>query len=144
GLLPGILSPKTAAAACPMPSQPFRAWGDTSWYQLATGGSFEGQNSWKTSGGATVVADNEPWHVNAAADAQALSLPQGAVATSPASCFGATDFKMRLFAKGTGSVRVKVVVSDLLGVLSVLDGGTIRAGDTWQPSPQISLLVTCL
>ena len=35
-----------------------------------------------------------------------------------------------------------IVVHNLLGVLSVLDGGTIRAGSTWAPSPRISALVS--
>ncbi len=40
-----------------------------------------------------------------------------------------------------------MVVHSLLGVLSVLDGGTIRNTQTWQPSPRLQLLlsnVTCL
>src|SRR5262249_25626203 len=132
------------AAACPLPQQAFKQWGDTSWYQLAPGGSFEGQSTWKLTGGASVVADNEPWQVAGGDDAQALSLPSGATALSPAACFGAGDVKMRLFTKGNGTVHVRVVVSDLLGLLSILDGGTVRAGQTWQPSPQLSLLVTSL
>jgi hypothetical protein len=143
GLLPGILSPKTAAATCPVPVQSFKQFGDSTWYQLANGGSFEGQNSWKLSGGASVVADQEPWKVADADDASALSLPRGASALSPASCFAFGDVKMRMFVKGTGKVRVNIVVTSLVGsLLGVLDGGTIQAGQTWQPSPQLSLLLS--
>jgi hypothetical protein len=34
-----------------------------------------------------------------------------------------------------------VIVPSLLGVLSVLDGGTVAAGSTWQPSPRLALLL---
>jgi hypothetical protein len=143
GLLPGILSPKNVASACPIPQQSFKQFGDSTWYQLASGGSFEGQNNWKLSGGASVVADQESWAV-AGAGSQALSLPNGASALSPASCFAFGDVQTRMFVKGTGKVRVNVVVSSLLGVLGVLDGGTVQAGQSWQPSPKISLLVSSL
>jgi hypothetical protein len=142
GLLPGILSPKNVAKTCPVPVQSFKQFGDSTWYQLANGGDFEGQSSWQLSGGASVVADQEPWKVSNAADSHALSLPRGASALSPASCFAFGDVKMRMFVKGTGKVRVNVVVGSLLGVLGILDGGTVQAGQTWQPSPQLSLLLS--
>ena len=41
-------------------TQPFAQWGDRNSYFLATGGSFEGSNSWGLAGGAQVVAENEP------------------------------------------------------------------------------------
>ncbi len=142
GLLPGILSPKNVAKTCPVPVQSFKQFGDSTWYQLANGGDFEGQSTWQLSGGASIVADQEPWKVNGAGDSHALSLPRGASALSPASCFAFGDVKMRMFVKGTGKVRVNVVVGSLLGVLGILDGGTIQAGQTWQPSPQLSLLLS--
>ena len=39
---------------------------------------------------------------------------------------------------------MKVVVKSLLGVLSTLDGGTVKAGSTWRPSPEVELLLTNL
>jgi hypothetical protein len=143
GLLPGILSPKTAAKTCPVPEQTFSQFGDDTWYQLSNGGAFEGQNTWQLSGGASVVGDQEPWKVNDAGDSHALSLPRGASALSPASCFAFGDVKMRMFVKGSGKVRVNVVVSSLVGgLLGVLDGGTVQAGQSWAPSPQLSLLLS--
>jgi hypothetical protein len=142
GVLPGILSPKNVAKTCPVPVQSFKQFGDSTWYQLANGGDFEGQNTWQLSGGASIVADQEPWKVNDAGDSHALSLPRGASALSPASCFAFGDVKMRMFVKGTGKVRVNIVVGSLLGVLGILDGGTVQAGQTWQPSPQLSLLLS--
>jgi hypothetical protein len=142
GVLPGILSPKNVAKTCPVPVQSFKQFGDSTWYQLANGGDFEGQSTWQLSGGASVVADQEPWKVSNAGDSHALSLPRGASALSSASCFAFGDVKMRMFVKGTGKVRVNIVVGSLLGVLGILDGGTVQAGQTWQPSPQLSLLLS--
>jgi hypothetical protein len=41
-------------------------------------------------------------------------------------------------------VHVRVVSRSLLGVLSVLDGGTFRADSAWTPSPKISTLFSAL
>jgi hypothetical protein len=144
GLLPGILSPKNVAKSCPLPVQSFQQFGDNNWYQLANGGSFEGQNTWQLSGGASIVADQESFGVAGDNGSHALSLPRGASALSPASCFAFGDLKMRMFVKGTGKVRVNITVKSLLGILGILDGGTVQAGQTWQPSPQISMLLTNL
>jgi len=35
-------------------------------------------------------------------------------------------------------------VRSLLGVVSVLDGGSVRADGTWDPSPEVSALLTNL
>jgi hypothetical protein len=137
----GLLTGK-GAAYCPLTTQAFGQWGDSSYYRLAAGGSFEGTVSWTISGGAGSTAGNEPFYANAADDTQSLLLPAGAVATSPASCVDASSVKLRLFTKGTGRVRVSVVSRDLLGVLSVLDGGVVTAGTTWEPSPEISMRLT--
>lgn len=39
-------------------------------------------------------------------------------------------------------LRVTVTVNSLLGLVSVLDGGTVSNNGTWKPSPQVSLLLT--
>lgn len=39
-------------------------------------------------------------------------------------------------------MRVKIVVKSVLGVLSVLDGGSVSSGSTWKPSADVRLLVT--
>jgi HD domain len=49
---------------------------------------------------------------------------------------------VRFFSAGSGTVRVKIVVKSLLGVLSVLDGGTVTSGSTWKPSADVRLLLT--
>jgi hypothetical protein len=71
-------------------------------------------------------------------------MPSGSSVTTPPMCFAAGDWKMRFFATGGGKVRVQVRVKSLLGLLSILDGGTFKSGSTWKPSPEIGLLVTNL
>ena len=39
-------------------------------------------------------------------------------------------------------MRVKVVVKSLLGLVSVLDGGSVSSGSAWRPSPKVGLLLS--
>ena len=39
-------------------------------------------------------------------------------------------------------LHVSVTVNSLLGVVSILDGGTVSSNGTWSPSPDISLMLT--
>jgi hypothetical protein len=110
---------------------------------LTPGGSFEsGSPSWTLSGGTKVVAGNEPFYIHSKSDSKSLSMPSGSSATSPTMCFAAGDWHLRFVTKGTGTVRVTIQVNSLLGVVSVLDGGTVQAGGTWSPSPRVSLLLS--
>jgi hypothetical protein len=144
GVLPGLVSPSDTPETCAAsPSQPFSQFGDSNYYVLAPGGAFEsGDPAWKLNGGAKVVRGNESFYVHDRADRQSLFLPEGSTATSPPMCFALGDWHFRFFVMGSGSVRVKVVVKSLLGVVSTLDGGTVRAGSTWKPSPEVELLLS--
>ena len=146
GVLPGLVSPSDTPAVCDgSVVQPFARFGDSNNYVLVPGGAFEnGDRAWKLSGGAKVVRGNETFYVNDRSDQQSLYLPGGSIATSPPMCFDPGDWHVRFFVAGSGSVRVKVVVKSLLGVLSTLDGGTVRAGSSWKPSPEVELLITNL
>jgi hypothetical protein len=145
---PGLLLPPEPLDACDAPSsQVFRPWGDLSYYRLMPGGSFEaGSYPWWLTGGAKVVAGNEPFYVNGSRDKRSLFLPSGSSATSPPACFGVGDWHLRFFAVNDGartsSLRVSVVVMHVLGTLSVVDGGTVSHMGAWQPSPKIGLLVS--
>jgi hypothetical protein len=57
-------------------------------------------------------------------------------------CFAPGDWHFRFFSSGGGTIRVKVVVKSLLGVVSILDGGSVSSGSTWKPSPQVGLTLT--
>lgn len=144
GVLPGLVSPSDTPATCDTKtSQPFARWGDMRNYVLVPGGSFEsGAVGWKLSGGAKVVYGNEPFYVRSTADRYSLYLPPGSSVTTPPMCFALGDWNARFFSIGSGTVRVKIVVKSLLGVLSILDGGAASSGSTWRPSPKVGLLLT--
>jgi hypothetical protein len=146
GVLPGLVSPADTPDVCEdTATQAFARWDDENYYVLVPGGAFEpGDPSWKLSGPARVFRGNEPFYIHDRSDAYSLYLAEGSSATSPAMCFAPGDWHFRFFTQGIGSVRVKVVVKSLLGVLSTLDGGTVRAGSAWRPSPEVQLLISNL
>jgi hypothetical protein len=125
-------------------SKPFAQWGDSASYTLVGDGTFEGGASgWSLAGGAKVVAGNEPFYVHGAGEARSVLLPRGSSATSPPVCMVLGRPKARLFAVapgGSGSMRVDVLSRNLLGILSVIDGGVVTAGSRWAPTEPLSLL----
>ncbi len=136
-----------AASGCDMAaSHPFEAWGDNANYLLVPGGSFEaGTPAWTLSRGAYVGPGNEPFNTENDRGLRSLYLPPGSTATSPTSCFQFGDWHARFFVRGVGlrggRLEVDVVVKSLLGVLSVLDGGSVAPSGEWQPSPRIGMLL---
>lgn len=142
GLITGLLG-----GGCGSTAPVFLPWGDLESYYYAPNGGFEnGATNWTLSGGAQVVTqDNEPWYL-AGFGSHALSIPTGGSAAITV-CYGLTYPAVRLFAAGQDGdarIHVRVVSRSLLGVLSVLDGGTFTAGSNWQPSPKISTLFSAL
>jgi hypothetical protein len=142
----GLLTTGSASYCDPNASQPFLPWGDSSKYVLTPGGNFEyGSVPWALSGGARVVSGNESYFVGGRGDSRSLLLPSGSSATTATMCFALGDWHLRLFMRNvgssTGAVRVTVIVPSLVGVLTVLDGGTISGGGTWKPSPRVQLLL---
>jgi hypothetical protein len=125
-------------------STPFGGWKDYANYAFVPDGGFEsGGSGWTLSGGARAVAGNESFYVHSKTDKTSLSLPVGASATSPPMCISLLSSKMRFLARGDAgsSVKVQIIYRGLLSsVLGILDGGTISAGGTWKPSPQIGML----
>ena len=136
-----------AASGCDMAaSHPFEAWGDNANYLLVPGGSFEaGAPAWTLSRGAYVGPGNEPFNTEGDNGSRSLHLLPGASASSPTSCFEFGDWHARFFVRGTGlrtgRLEVDVVVRSLLGVLTVLDGGSVAPSGEWRPSPRIGMLV---
>jgi hypothetical protein len=139
----GLLSTGRGAYCDPNVSRTFEPWGDRAYYMLTPGGSFEpGTPGWRLERGARVVSDNESFYLNSKSDTKSLYMPSGSTAITPTMCFKPGDWHMRFVAKGEGRVRVTIMVPSLLGLLSILDGGTVRPGETWTPSPKVSLLLT--
>ena len=134
GILPG------SGCNYPPAIQPFLRWGDGASYSLMQGGSFEsGASGWLLAGGARVVSGNESYYVTSRTDVRSLAIPTGGAATTPPFCVNLTRPTFRFFASNAGSstsrLRVKVVFRSVLGILGILDGGTVAAGSAWQPSP---------
>jgi hypothetical protein len=142
----GLLGTGAANYCDPLISQAFQPFGDRSNYMLTPGGSFEdGTPGWKLSGGATLMTGNEPYFLHSKSDHRSLYLPAGSSATTPTMCFGAGDWHLRLMGVSpnkSSTLRVSVTVNSLLGVVSVLDGGTVSNNGTWKPSPKVGLLLT--
>ena len=123
-------------------THPFASWGDVASYTLVPGASFEsGASGWALAGGAHVVLGNESYYASSPSDYHSLALPSGSSATTPPFCVGLSRPTIRFFVVNGGSssshLRVKVVFRGLLGILGILDGGTISAGRAWQPSPAL-------
>ena len=124
-------------------AQVYRPWNDSAYYMLSPGGAFEaGAPAWTLTGQASVVSGNEPFYIHSPNDRRSLSIPAGSSATSPEMCFSTGDWHFRFVGRGDGRVRVTVRVRGLVGVISILDGGTISMNSSWQPSPRVSLLLT--
>jgi hypothetical protein len=137
------------ASGCGTASKVFAPWGDQDNYLLVPGGAFEsGQPAWSMSGGARVVAGNEPFYVRSAQDRNSLYLPSGSSALSPTVCFGLGDWHARFFVRNvgsaSGSLKVDIAVKSLLGLVSILDGGSVSGSGAWAPSPRIGLTLTNL
>jgi hypothetical protein len=135
GLLGGLLN-----GNCPPAVPVFLLWGDTSSYYFAPNGGFEnGSNGWTLRGGAQVVSANEPWYL-AGFGSHAVQIPAGGSASINV-CYGVSYPGARFFVSGVNgnaTVHVRVVAHSLLGLLSILDGGSFTAGQGWAPSPKVS------
>lgn len=139
----GLLGTGSASYCDPFSSQVFKPWGDSSNYMLTPGGSFEdGTPSWKLSGGAKIISGNESYFIHSKNDRRSLYMPAGSTASTPSMCFAAGDWHLRFVNTGSGQIRVAVTVNSLLGVVSILDGGTVSGNGTWKPSPKVGLLLT--
>jgi hypothetical protein len=145
----GTASPALAAGCPPPPlsSQAFASWGDSRSYVPVNDGSFAAagpaklDSPWTLSGGATIVNDNDPSNLGGPGGVGALSLPSGASAVSQCTTAPMIQTTVRFFVKNTGSssglLHVEVLVDG--GKNGILDGGTITAGSSWEPSPAIAV-----
>ena len=142
GLITGLLG-----GGCGATAPVFAPWGDWAGYYFASNGGLEsGSTGWSLGGGSAVVTQaNEPWYL-AGFGSHALQIPAGGSASINV-CYGLTYPGVRAFASGVGgpaTIHVRVYSRSLLGLLSVLDGGTFQAGQGWTPTPKISTLFSAL
>ena len=109
--------------------QPFVAWADPAWYELAPRGDFE-QPGWTLDGGAQRVPGSEPYAATGKVGNWSLRLPAGSSARSPLTCVDTQYPTVRFFIAGTGSVAVSVVHGGI-----TIPAGVAVAGSSWSPSP---------
>jgi hypothetical protein len=104
-VLANVTGGSVAECVAPQFSHPFAAFGDWRSYVLAPGGDFAaGAPGWQLAGGARVVADTH--------GGNALDLPAGAVAVSPAMCVNLSYPTARTwFRNVTGKSKVTVGVA---------------------------------
>lgn len=140
----------TNAYACtpdPTLTQPFAPFGDVGLYTpVADAGVEAGAANWTLSGGAAVVAGNEPWRIGGATDSHALDLPAGSSAVTAPICIDQTYPYFRTFARNAGSARrsleIDVLYYDGRGRLLSTDPYDYEsAAAAWQPTPTIAIEV---
>jgi hypothetical protein len=128
---------ETAACNESTLSQPFLRWGDSSSYELMSGGDFEGSLAgWSLSGGAERVAGSEPYGASGNVGSYSLRLPAGGSAQSPFTCVNAGYPTFRFFARNDAllsTVLVQVVYQTPLGTLA-LPLGAVALSGSWQPT----------
>jgi hypothetical protein len=135
----GLLSLATGACG-QQESQPFARWGDYNSYVLVPGGNFEsGAPGWLLTGGAQVVAGNDPY----TGGSDSLSLPAGSSATSPAACTGIDHPSARTFVRNTGSsssrLRVFATYRLALGLPYTISLGQVSGSASWQPTAPLQM-----
>jgi hypothetical protein len=129
----------TAATPCGTATltQPFLPFGDSGYYSLVAGGSFEGAlTGWSLTGGAATVAGSEPYAATGSLGALSLALPAGASVQSPFMCVDGADTYFRFFAlnKTAASTLTVSVVYSIAGVPTAFPVGTVSGDSKWEPS----------
>jgi hypothetical protein len=147
GLLGGLL-PALIGGNCGSDAPVFAPWSDGSGYYFAGNGGFEsGTSGWSFSGGAVVVPGNESYGVHSSSDSSSALVPAGG-SISTSACYGLLYPSVRFFVQSVGdqpaTVDVRVQAKSLLGIVSILDGGTFQVSGTWQPSPKLSTLLSAI
>jgi hypothetical protein len=142
-----LVAPSAAQATCP--SQPvkqvFRTFGDSAYYALAPGGSFELLSTPWTHSGTSLALGNESYFLNSPTDLRSLAVPAGKSAMSPAFCVGMEHPTLRLMmrkATGTGGkLKVDILYPDGRTTSVKTTGIIANTGQyaSWAPSPALDL-----
>ncbi len=146
----GLLAAEAPACTSSDGSTVFRPWLDPARYVPAPGGSLESTAGWSLSGGAGLVAGNEPFFVGDESDANSLRLPSGSAATTDVACVGIEHPTLRFFVRSTNtnvfsSLRVDVsFVGPLGNDMRVPIGVVSGTGGSWTPSPTFLVVANLL
>jgi hypothetical protein len=133
----------TTQKACPETAlvQPFTAWGDSSYYSLVPGGSFEvGEPRWTTLGPAVVALGSEPYDVTGTPGWFSMAMAAGGSAESPYMCVEPNDRTFRFFLRaGTPSatLNVSLVYQGPLGLPVVVAAKSFNISGGWELSPTL-------
>jgi hypothetical protein len=132
-------------------SQPFKAFGDSTYYALASGGAFEpGAPAWTLNANTKVlgngpVAGNEPFFLNSTSDATALRIKASGQVVSPAFCVDGTMPTLRFLARtlnaSSGFLKVELLYADPAGNFKPVPAGTLTSSGYggWKPTPSLKL-----
>jgi hypothetical protein len=141
GLITGLVNGNCGAA-----SPVFSSWHDYASYYFAPNGGFEGGTTgWSLSGPESLANANDPFRLSGPGS-HALQLAAGGTAAINV-CYGLTFPAVRFVVAGVNgpaTIRVRVVAHSLLGLLSVLDGGTFTVQSGWDAAPKISTLFSAV
>lgn len=140
----GLAAVSAQACSYPGAKPVFAPWGDQHSYALVSDGGFESGGAGWSLRGAQVVAGNESYQLNGAADSQSLALPGGSSATSPPICMSIDTPLFRFVARNTGdpSSRLRVDATySLLGLVRTNVVNTVTSGSSWAPSKQMSTVL---
>ncbi len=123
----------------------FSPWGDVHSYVLGPDGGFEaGASGWARSGGAGTARGNETYHLNDAGDSRSLSLPDGSAAVSPPICMSIDTPVLRMVVRNSGDTSSRLRVEaryTLLGLLRTNVVSDVRAGSSWKPTQELSVVL---
>ena len=130
-------------------SKPFAVFGDNANYKIVPGGSFEGAlTDWTISGGAKVVAGNEPWKVGGSTHGKSLLLPLGSTVVTAPTCVGLGEPTLRFFAKKNSgllsTLAVTVYVKTSLGLVVPVPIGVVLGNGQWKATPQMLIVANLL
>jgi hypothetical protein len=140
-----LLAVPAANAACtpqPANAHPFASFGDAGVYTLVAGGDFEGDlSAWTLTGGAQVVADNDPFLADGAA---AVTLGPGDSLTTAPICIDDTYPWFRFFAenlsRGKGKLKIEILYTDLKGKARAKNADDYATSDAgWKPSDTVGI-----
>ncbi len=129
--------------ACPETTlvQPFTALGDSGYYSLVPGGSFEaGEPRWATAGPAMVALGSEPYDVTHAPGLFSMALAPGGSTVSPYMCVEPNDRTFRFFLRATtptATVSVNLIYRGPLGLPVVVASKSLTVGSGWELSPTL-------
>jgi hypothetical protein len=123
--------------------RPFLQFGDDDHYTLVSEGDFESGKGWILTGGARIVAGNEPFAVHGPNEHRSLLLSPGTSATSRPICLALALPSLRFFTRATpgGILKVETIYQDAAGIRRVAEFARFGASSSWWATPPLCFLV---